>query len=334
MSTERPTGDVATALAVLGGATALGGILLAMRGSTPAAAPTPARAPSPHRWLSVPAEPPVDRQTVVRSARRLNRAAGTLALSVLADSAVEHYRGSFHNKAMVAPIITSALSLLVSTHGHFDSRRGAHRVRNAVYAVAGLTGLVGTGFHLYNVGEKPGGVCWQNLFYGAPLGAPAALILSGMLGFLSERLRDNPEDDHPTIFGLPAGRVLGMMTSLGLFGTVGEAGLLHFRGAFHNPAMVLPVTAPPTAAALLAAASLTQGGQPRPFTRWWLRFTALLGFLGAAFHAVGVGRNMGGWRNWRQNLLNGPPLPAPPSFTGLALAGLAALGLMEDRPDA
>ena len=47
----------------------------------------------------------------------------------------------------------------------------------------------------------------------------------------------------------------------------------------------------------------------------------------------GVARNMGGWRNWRQNVLNGPPLPAPPSFTGLALAGLAALGLMEDHPD-
>jgi hypothetical protein len=26
---------------------------------------------------------------------------------------------------------------------------------------------------------------------------------------------------------------------------------------------------------------------------------------------------------------NGPPLPAPPSFTGLALAGLAALRLLE-----
>jgi len=47
------------------------------------------------------------------------------------------------------------------------------------------------------------------------------------------------------------------------------------------------------------------------------------------FHAFGVSRGMGGWRNWSQNLLNGPPLPAPPSFTGLALAGLAALGLLE-----
>jgi len=43
---------------------------------------------------------------------------------------------------------------------------------------------------------------------------------------------------------------------------------------------------------------------------------------------------MGGWRNWSQNVPGGPPLPAPPSFTGLALAELAALGLLKDDPDA
>jgi hypothetical protein len=59
-----------------------------------------------------------------------------------------------------------------------------------------------------------------------------------------------------------------------------------------------------------------------------------VGLAGAGFHAYGVHRAMGGWRNPRQNVLNGPPLPAPPSFTGLALAGLAALDLMEDRDDA
>jgi hypothetical protein len=53
--------------------------------------------------------------------------------------------------------------------------------------------------------------------------------------------------------------------------------------------------------------------------------------LGAAFHAYGIQRNMGGWRNWSQNLLSGPPLPAPPSFTALAIAGLAALSLVERR---
>ncbi|CAG9239616.1 hypothetical protein BGLA2_960011 [Burkholderia gladioli] len=46
-----------------------------------------------------------------------------------------------------------------------------------------------------------------------------------------------------------------------------------------------------------------------------------------AFHARGVARQMGGWRNWSQNLLSGPPLPAPPAFTALAVAGLAALEL-------
>jgi hypothetical protein len=97
--------------------------------------------------------------------------------------------------------------------------------------------------------------------------------------------------------------------------------------------MYLPVTIPPVTAALIGNAAVRSTREPRRWTRLWLRLTALLGFVGAGFHTIGVARNMGGWRNWRQNVLNGPPIPAPPSFTGLALAGLAALGLMEDHPD-
>jgi hypothetical protein len=67
------------------------------------------------------------------------------------------------------------------------------------------------------------------------------------------------------------------------------------------------------------------------WARLWLKLTALLGFAGVGFHVYGVSRNMGGWRNWRQNVLNGPPLPAPPSFTGLAMSGLAALSMMDER---
>ena len=103
-----------------------------------------------------------------------------------------------------------------------------------------------------------------------------------------------------------------------------------------------------TLAALIGAAWMRCGwssreatavavGRParnRTFSRWWLRLTAALGLAGVGFHAYGVHRNMGGWRNWRQNILSGPPLPAPPSFAGLALAGLAALSLIEERPDA
>ena len=138
----------------------------------------------------------------------------------------------------------------------------------------------------------------------------------------------------PTIFRLPAGRTMAAVISAGLLGTTGEAGLLHFRGAFHNPLMTLPVTLPPVGALLMASAAAGPPGRDLWFTRWWLRLLTAMGFAGAALHAYGVSRNMGGWRNWSQNILNGPPIPAPPSFAGLALAGLAALGLMDDHPDA
>jgi hypothetical protein len=270
----------------------------------------------------------------VTAARRLNRAAGILATSVLADSAIEHYRGSFQNPAMYTPLVTAALTLAASGHGLNDERPVAHALRDTVYALAGLTGTIGTGFHLYNVTKRPGGFSWLNLFYSAPLGAPFALVLAGLLGVTAERVRDNQPGVTPTIFGLPAGRTMAAITGLGMLGTVGEAGLLHFRGAYHDPAMFLPVTVPPVAAALLGDTALGKPGVDRWFTRWWLRLTAALGFAGSGFHIFGVARNMGGWRNWKQNVLNGPPIPAPPSFTGLALAGLAALGLLQDHPDA
>jgi len=275
----------------------------------------------------------IDPSAAVRAARRMNRAAGLIATSVLTDSAIEHYRGSFHNKAMITPLVTSALSLIVSAHGNADRRPVAHGVRDSVYLAAALTGLVGTCFHIFNISKKPGGFSWQNLFYSAPIGAPMALVLSGAMGFLAERVRDTKPGLAPTIGGVSAGRAVAAATSVGLLGTVAEAGLLHFRGAYHDPFMYLPVTIPPFTAALIGGAALGRTRQRRPMTRFWLRLTAVLGFAGAAFHAIGVARNMGGWRNWTQNVLNGPPIPAPPSFTGLALAGLAALGLMEDHPD-
>ena len=275
----------------------------------------------------------LDPDAAVHAARRLNRAAGVLAASVLADSAVEHYRGQFHNRAMLTPLVTASLSLAVSAHGTTDKRPVAHRARDGAYLLAAATGLVGTGFHLYNVLSKPGGLTWQNLFYSAPLGAPAALSLSGAMGFLAERVRDTPPGMSPMIAGMAAGRVVGVATSIGLLGTMGEAGLLHFRGNYQNPFMYAPVSLPPVAAAALGLTALSRTGQRGRLTRTLLRLTAAMGYAGAGFHLRGVARQMGGWRNWSQNILNGPPVPAPPSFTGLAMAGLAALGLLEDHPD-
>ena len=81
-------------------------------------------APAIPRRLSARA-PTINPRAAVRAARRMNRAAGVIAASVLADSAIEHYRGSFHNKAMAAPLVTAALSLAVSAHGNADKRPAA-----------------------------------------------------------------------------------------------------------------------------------------------------------------------------------------------------------------
>ena len=269
---------------------------------------------------------------IVTAARRLNRAAGMIAGSVLIDSAMEHYRGNFHNKAMWTPIVTSLLSIAVSAHGLADRRHRAHPVRDAIYAMAGIVGLIGTGFHIYNVTKKVGGFSWQNLFYSAPLGAPAAMSLVRPDG-VSRRTGPRQRSDWGAacVFGLPAGRVVAAATSLSMLGTTAEAGLLHFRGAFHNPAMLLPVTMPPIAAGLLANAAVGPAEPERSISKAWMAATAVMGIAGVGLHAFGVSRGMGGWRNWRQNAFAGPPLPAPPSFTGIALAGLAALALLKEH---
>ena len=276
--------------------------------------------------------PVARRQTIVDSARRLNRAAGTIATSVLIDSAMEHRRGNFHNPAMWTPIVTSALSVAASLHGHADRRHGSHRLRDTdlrrppaspVWSAPAST--------IFNVTKKVGGFSWQNLFYSAPLGAPAAMSLSGLMGFLGERVRDNePGTRCRPSPASTAGRVVAGLTSASLLGTTAEAGLLHFRGAFHNPAMALPVTMPPIAAGLLASAAVAEGRRLPPGQRpkWFLAATAVMGVAGVAFHAYGVSRGSGGWKNWRQTAFAGPPLPAPPAFTGLAIAGLAALALL------
>ena len=265
-----------------------------------------------------------------RPARQLHGAAAILGVSVLMDSAVEHYRGSFKNSAMIMPLISSTLNIASSLHGLSATESDSHKGRTLAYVGAIGVGALGTGFHVYNVSNRVGGFRWENFFYGAPLGAPAALALSGMAGLAADRLAGNATwHGDATLFGMPAGRVLAAFTSLGLLGTMGEAGLLHFRGNFQNPAMYLPVTLPPIAAAVMAEAALRPSRRKRRAARVWLGLTSVLGIAGVGFHCYGVSRAMGGWKNWRQNVVDGPPIPAPPSFAGLALGGIAALTLIE-----
>jgi hypothetical protein len=265
-------------------------------------------------------------------ARQLDRGAAILALSVFCDSAVEHYRGSFQNRAMYVPLAVSALAACTNLGCSLADRSDHRRGRTIVNGAAATTGVAGLAFHAYNIFKRPGGLSWLNLFYAAPIGAPAALVLAAALGQAAERLRAGYRT-QTALLARPMGRVLAGIASLGLFGTVSEAALLHFRGAFQNPAMVLPVSVPPVASAMLAVTAMQPNRTLTSLTRGALKLTALLGFAGVGFHVYGISRAMGGWRNWSQNVVDGPPLPAPPSFTALALAGLAAITLIEEGKD-
>ncbi|HLI22183.1 MAG TPA: hypothetical protein VKV32_13745 [Stellaceae bacterium] len=273
----------------------------ALLGVLALASPSPGVARSRVARLRTPLQPQREAQLGAAD-RRINLAAALLALAALTDSGIEHYRGSFHNKAMFIPLGAAALTLAASLRDVAQPVRAA-RGRDPVDAIAFVTGIVGTGFHLYNIVKRPGGFSWLNLFYSAPLGAPAALSLAGLLRKAGAFVASGTK-----VCGVVPSRLLAWLVSLGLIGTSAEAGLLHFRGAYHNPAMLIPITAPPLAAGLLAQAAL-QPGQPHPTARRALGVLTGIGLLGLAFHAYGISRNMGGWRNWSQNILNGPPLP-------------------------
>lgn len=263
----------------------------------------------------------------VEAARELGGAAAILALSVLADSGLEHYRGAYHNPAMYVAPSAAAVSLVNSIHMTIKPEVSS----NGRLALSGLTlstGLTGLAFHLTNVAKREGGVNLLNLFYGAPLLAPGAIAISGLAGLAAARLvAEAEEGSPPTLLGQPAGTVVGLGAAFSMLSTTAEAALLHFRGAFHDPFMYVPVTLPPISGVVLATAVFEP--RLRKAARLLLQLTAAAGVAGLGFHIYGVSRNMGGFYNWSQNILNGPPIPAPPSFTGVALAGLAALRLME-----
>ena len=255
-------------------------------------------------------------------ARGLERGAAILATSVVADSAMEHFRGNYDNRGMfLAPLVATA------TMATALSGRPAKAVSTAVFGTAAAVGVAGLGFHFYNITKRPGGLSWQTLFYAAPFAAPGALALAGVLGLTAARIPRARHARSATQRNVATG--LAWSISASLMVTASEVWVLHFRGAFHDPFMFVPVTVVPAAAVALAHSGARPTTRNLALTRWLLRLTALVGLAGTGFHAFGVARNMGGWRNWSQNIFAGPPLPAPPSFTGIAFAGLGALTLLE-----
>jgi hypothetical protein len=257
-----------------------------------------------------------------RAAQALGAGAAILCISVALDSALEHYRGEFKDRAMFVGPTMALLGIAAASYVAFRPERANDRLPRIALITVGATGLIGMSFHAYNVLKRPGELDALNLFYAAPIGAPAALTLAGVYGAIAGEMLGGSTYIRARLPKLAAGLI-----AFSLLGTVAEAGLLHFRGAFQNPAMYAPVTIPPLAAVAIGAAALS----PRAtvVAEPLLKATAVLGIAGPIFHAYGIHRNMGGWRNWSQMILQGPPLPAPPAFLGIAVAGLGILPLLE-----
>ena len=184
-----------------------------------------------------------------RAAEALGAGAAMLCLSVALDSGIEHYRGQFKDRAMFVGPTMAALGLAAATWIAFRPEDARRRLPRIAFATVGVTGLIGLGFHTYNILKRPGELDALNLFYGAPLGAPAALTLVGLYGVIAGEMLSGRDYVRTRLPRHTAGLI-----AFSLMGTIAEAGLLHFRGNFQNPVMYAPVTVPPLAALSIGAA--------------------------------------------------------------------------------
>lgn len=247
-----------------------------------------------------------------------------LTLLLLADAFVGHYRSGFVVKAQYAPFFSGALLIAAALLALFAPE--VAWVQHALVAagwIAVAAGFIGFGFHqYYGVARKPGGYRWllHHSMYGAPPLAPLALAVIGMFGVLAAHGLAGEK-----VAGWSVRAALLALASLALLGASAQATLLHFRGAFNNPLMYVPLTVPVLAA--VAGGWFLLAPQPWLYlvlnALLWLTFTA--GFIGLGMHLRGFDREMGGLYIPGQNIMNGPALSAPALFSGFAAVALLAV---------
>jgi hypothetical protein len=251
-----------------------------------------------------------------------------LALLLAGEALVGHYRKGFVLRAQYAPLVGGGV-LVVSAVAAVAAPGAAWA--NAALRAAGwlalATGAVGFAFHhYYGIARKPGGYGWllHHLMYGAPQLAPLAFAHVGLLALVTARglagaARFAGVDVRAVLFGLVA---------VALAGAILQAGILHYRGAFNNPAMYAPMTAPLLAAFASVWTAFMPGRAASLALSALLWLTFLTGFAGWGMHLRGFGRQMGGLYVTLFNLLEGPAPFAPALFAGFAAIGLITIYLL------
>jgi hypothetical protein len=112
-----------------------------------------------------------------------------------------------------------------------------------------------------------------------------------------------------------------------------EIAVLHYRGAFQNQFMWVPVLSLPAVLVSGVASSLNRDERRsrnilRPFA-WGM---TVIGTLGSFFHLRGIGRQMGGFYNWKYNIATGPPILAPAQVALFGLLGVVTSQRVSNKP--
>jgi hypothetical protein len=118
-----------------------------------------------------------------RVQRSLAGLTAACALPLGIEVYLEHYRGSFGDRWMWAPLISTPPLVAAGVAGIF-SERAARTVLPAVSAVYAANGAIGVVTHVRGVLRRPGGLHepLYNLVMGPPVLAPGSLALVGALG--------------------------------------------------------------------------------------------------------------------------------------------------------
>lgn len=254
--------------------------------------------------------------------------AAALTLLVAADALAGHYRSGFAFRSQYAPFASGGLLIVAALAASVaPDVPWTNKALHAAGWLAVVTGAVGFGFHhYYGIAKKPGGYKWllHYLMYGAPQLAPLALAASGVLALIAA----HGIAGETNFAGMNMRVALFGFVAVALVGAILQAGILHYRGAFNNPAMYAPFAAPLVAVFASVLMIFTPSRAMSLVLAIMLWLTFLTGFVGLGMHLRGMGRQMGGLYVALFNWLEGPPAFAPALFAGLAAVGLVAIYLL------
>ena len=251
-----------------------------------------------------------------------------LTLLIIAEAFVGHYRRGFVLRVQYAPLLSGGLlvaTALVTIFAPWSSP--ANVALQLAGWVAIVFGLVGFGFHhYYGIAKKPGGYNWllHYLMYSAPPLAPLALTITGILALITARGLANQSN----ISGISLRTALLISLAIAIAGATLQATILHYRGAFNNPLMFVPLAVPVPAIIMAVLMVVIPNAVVAFMFTILLWLTFLMGFVGWGMHLRGYGRQMGGLYVTIFNVLEGPAVSAPAIFTGFAAVGLIVTYLL------